>query len=134
MRYEELLQKFADRDAAPLGELDGISPDRFDRLSELKRDVEAACRRNDRWFRLSVSLVAALYLLMFVGILFFSYLPHGELVLSGTGVSLFGASLRVAKQWREKANLEILLALAINLQGDSLRTVLSVLQGAAVRR
>ncbi len=53
-----------------------------------------------------------------------------KVVLSGFGVSAAGLITLMAKLWRVKNNTELLLILAINTDGETIKTVVNILAKA----
>jgi hypothetical protein len=95
---------------------------------KLKHDLSAVNKANNRYFLVCVAMVVLLFLVS-VGVIL-TNLNRPEIikvVMSAFGISSAGLITVMIKLWREKSNIELLLLLAINMDTDTLKTVVTML-------
>jgi hypothetical protein len=95
---------------------------------KLKRDLSAINKGNNRYFLICVVMVAILFLVS-VGVVL-TNLNKPEIIrvaMGAFGISSAGLITMMIKLWREKSNVELLMILAINMDYDTLKTVVAVL-------
>jgi len=104
---------------APIHELD---------RDKLKRDLAAVNKDNNRYFLVCVMMVVFLFLVSIGVVLTNLNKPDIiKVVMAAFGISSAGLITMMIKLWREKSNGELLILLAINMDSDTLKTIVTVL-------
>lgn len=128
MKAKEIITKYADPEAAPLGAGDGKQVLTSEQRAELRTDLRMAIDRNRGTLRTAVTLIVILFIVN-VGIAVF-YLKEPLVIQAAagvTGVSAAGLITWMIRLWTDKSRLEMLAVFAVNLEGDALKTLLNVL-------
>jgi hypothetical protein len=95
---------------------------------KLKRDLTALNKNNSRYFIICVVMVLILFLVSIGVVLMNLGKPDViKIVMAAFGISSAGLITMMIKLWREKSNVELLILLAINMDSDTLKTVVAVL-------
>jgi hypothetical protein len=95
---------------------------------KLQRDLAAVSKTNTTYFIICVIMVVVLFIVS-IGVVL-TNLNNPDIikvVLAAFGVSCAGLITMMIKLWREKSNIELLIILAINMDLDTLKTVVAVL-------
>lgn len=94
----------------------------------LKLDLSAANKDNSRYFLVCTVMVVLLFLVSIGVVLTNLSNPNIiKIVMVAFGISSAGLITMMIKLWREKSNVELLILLAINMDSDTLKTVVNVL-------
>ncbi|MGD2071064.1 MAG: hypothetical protein PVI57_20515 [Gemmatimonadota bacterium] len=127
MSLSDVLARYRDVEHAPLG------GDERRRLSDeeraaLRADLERIERTNGRIVWIAVGLLLALFVAWW-GVVFMGEGDAGraQLASGAFGLSAAGCVRWLLRVWREKSSAALLLRLAVDLEGDSLATVINVL-------
>jgi len=132
MKLEEIAKKYSDPDHAPLGV---GQPSRIlspEERQHLRDDLQIAIGRNRSGFIVIVSLIVILFLLNTAIVV--THLEEPATIQAATaalGVSAAGLITWMVRLWSEKSRLEILAVFAVNLEGESLTTLLNVLASSS---
>jgi D-alanyl-lipoteichoic acid acyltransferase DltB (MBOAT superfamily) len=95
---------------------------------KLKRDLSAVNKDNGRYFFVCVAMVVLLFLVSIGVILTNLNKPDIiKVVMAAFGISSAGLITMMIKLWREKSNVELLILLAINMDAETLKTIVAVL-------
>jgi hypothetical protein len=95
---------------------------------KLKRDLSAVNKDNSRYFFVCVAMVVLLFLVS-IGIIL-TNLSKPDIIkvaMAAFGISSAGLITMMIKLWREKSNVELLILLAINMDAETLKTIVAVL-------
>ncbi len=97
----------------------------------LRKDLYRVKQDNNRYFVVCAAMVVVLFIVS-VGLVITNLQNAAvvKVVLSGFGVSAAGLITLMAKLWRVKNNTELLLILAINTDGETIKTVVNILAKA----
>ena len=95
---------------------------------KLKRDLSAISKGNNRYFLICVVMVVILFLVS-VGVVLTNLNKPDiiKIVLGAFGISSAGLITMMIKLWREKSNTELLILLAINMDSDTLKSIIAIL-------
>lgn len=126
-KLKQILLNYTDSDAAPLG---GSGARRLtkEERDRLHADLVRVQHANERF----VWLVAGMLFVLFVVLLIIitTNLDKPDIIKSisaAFGISAAGIIRWLVGIWREKTNTETLLQLAVDLEGDALKTVITIL-------
>jgi hypothetical protein len=94
----------------------------------LKRDLAAVNKDNNRYFLICVAMVLILFLVS-VGVVLTNLAKPDiiKVVMAAFGISSAGLITMMIKLWREKSNIELLILLAINMDPETLKTVITIM-------
>jgi hypothetical protein len=97
-------------------------------VEKLKRDLSAVSKNNTKYFIICVIMVLVLFVISIIVVLTNLNKPDIiKVVMAAFGISCAGLITMMIKLWREKSNIELLIILAINMDLDTLKTVVAVL-------
>ncbi|MBZ0090205.1 MAG: hypothetical protein K8H90_07490 [Thermoanaerobaculia bacterium] len=127
MNLESILQRYADREVAPLGGSRRRSLSDTER-SALRKDLERIEHYNSRLVWIAVGLLVVLFGAWLVVVLVPGWSAGGVQAASAAfGLSAAGCIRWLLGIWREKTRTALLVRMAVDLEGDSLAAVISIL-------
>lgn len=94
----------------------------------LRADLGKVKNDNNRYFLISVAMIILLFVASLIVVLTNLDRPNiVTAVMTAFGASTSGLIWIMIKLWREKSNTEFLLALAINMDSDTLTKIIDIL-------
>jgi hypothetical protein len=94
----------------------------------LRKDLAAVRDDNKRWFALCGTMVLLLFVVSVVVTVMHIDQPGTiKTVLSAFGISSAGLILMMFRFWRTKSSTEMLVILAVNMDAEAMRTVITIL-------
>jgi hypothetical protein len=95
---------------------------------KLGRDLSVVNKGNNRYFFICVSMVLTLFAVS-VGVVLTNLNKPDiiKVVMAAFGISSAGLITMMIKLWREKSNTELMILLAINMDSDTLKTIIAIL-------
>jgi hypothetical protein len=121
------LQPFRDTDTAPLG---ATKPRPLNR-EKLQQALAEVGRVNTRFFLVCVLMIVLLFAAT-VGVVLTSLDRPGvvQVALAAFGVSAAGLIRWMIALWREKNRTEVVLLLAVNMDDETLKTIVNLMAGS----
>jgi hypothetical protein len=97
----------------------------------LRKDLQRVKQDNNRYFVVCAAMVVLLFVVS-VGLVIVNLQNAAvvKIALSAFGVSAAGLITVMTNLWRVKSNTELLMILAINTDGETLKTVVNILAKA----
>lgn len=134
-----VLHKYADATvpSAPLGSDETDNEEKPERKrvkradidkANLRKDLEAVKRDNGRYFVVCVVMIGLLFITSIIVVL--TNLANPDIIkgaMAAFGISTAGLITLMIKLWRTKSNTEILILLAINMDAETIKTVIGIL-------
>jgi hypothetical protein len=142
--FETVLKEYSDPDVVTtirLGadETQAESPVRrparvIDRKA-IRQDLESVKKDNNHYFLVCVSMIILLFIVCIVLVIMNARNSTViTVVMSGFGISAAGLIKLMTSLWRSKSNTELLLALAVNTDKETLTNVVNILANGIQRK
>lgn len=96
--------------------------------ANLRKDLEAVKRDNGRYFVVCVVMIGLLFITSIIVVL--TNLANPDIIkgaMAAFGISTAGLITLMIKLWRTKSNTEMLILLAINMDAETIKTVIGIL-------
>lgn len=94
----------------------------------LRKDLEVVKSANKQYFLICVIMIIVLFIASLILVLINLAKPNiVTAIMTAFGISTAGLILLMIKLWREKSNTELLLALALNMDGETLKRIIEIL-------
>ena len=125
-KLQSILNRYSDFDASLGGGENRILND--EQREKLRLDLAKIYQTNDRILWIPIGMLTTLFILSIIIVL---RNPNNPNVLRGTamafGISTAGCIRWLINIWREKTSVQMLIPIAVQLEGDALKTVLMIL-------
>jgi hypothetical protein len=96
--------------------------------ANLRKDLEAVKKDNSRYFVVCVVMIVLLFIISIIVVLTNLAKPDIiKIAMTAFGISTAGLITLMIKLWRTKSNTEMLILLAINMDAETIKSVINIL-------